>query len=141
MQHMIGFCIIGLLAGCLAGCGEDTGRQYVYGNVTLDGDPVIGGHVSYAPQSGTTGYSATATTDDEGNYEIEEEAGPTIGSYRVGVSWKKPTGEKAIDGPSGIEMDITAEAIPARYSENTELVVEITEGSNEHDLALTTKKE
>jgi hypothetical protein len=138
MRQTIGFCVLGLLVSCLVGCGEDLGRQSVYGEVTLDGEPVNGGNISLAPQPGTQGHTCTATIDEAGNYEIGDDAGPTIGSYRVGVTWKKPTGEKSVDQASGITMDITAEAIPLKFNARTELVVEIAAGSNEHNFALKT---
>lgn len=141
---MIGFCVVGsLFAGCLLGCGESTGRQSVYGKVTLDNEPVVGGHISLAPQEGTNvrqneGHTITATTDDEGNYEIDDDVGPTLGTYRVGINWKKPTGQKTVEPNSGIEMDVVVEAIPYWYNAQTRLEVQITDGSNQHDFELKT---
>ena len=139
MRHMFGLCVSGLLAGCLVGCGgEETGRKSVCGTVTLDGEPVGGGTISFAPQDGTQGYSVTGVMDENGYYEVGYDSGPTTGNYAAMVNWKQPTGEKSIDQASGITMDVTAEAIPPKYNMNTELVVEINEGSNEYDFELTT---
>jgi hypothetical protein len=80
------------------GCGKSAGpvvkTEKVEGVVTLDGQPVPGATVTFVPVVGSSGASATGTTDSEGKYELtavgagsgaQPGAGTLPGEYNVGV--------------------------------------------------------
>ena len=61
------------------------------------------------------------------------------GSYRVEISWRKPTGRKIASADPGIMIDETREAVPAKYNTDSTLTVEIGSGDVEKNFALTSK--
>lgn len=67
------------------GCGgESDGRISVHGGVTLDGEPVPSGSISFLPAAGTSGPSATGRIEN-GTYEIPARLGPTAGEYTATI--------------------------------------------------------
>jgi hypothetical protein len=81
-----------LAALCLAGltgCGEGTGTVPVTGTVTLDGQPLSGAAVVFAPPRDSPGTPARGTTDASGNFALTTFApkdGAIPATYDVGVS-------------------------------------------------------
>jgi hypothetical protein len=118
--------------------------------VTFDGKPLPGAQVIYVPvrQDGQA-VTATATTDDQGNYSLLTNAGPGAmpGTYRVIVSQYVGSDDKPIsqvhEGGSPTHHMTSSklkQALPPRYSdpELTELQREVVaSGDNEHKLELT----
>jgi hypothetical protein len=82
-----------LLAGplFLAGCGGGPSLIPVKGKVTVDGQPVTSGHVTFNAASDdkdNPGQSATGIIDENGNYELSTggKPGAAKGKYKVVVS-------------------------------------------------------
>jgi hypothetical protein len=146
-------CHFGLLVLMLslgaAGCGHSgLERASVHGKVTIDGQPVEAGSIrmiSLAPGGGpSVGGQIT-----NGEYEIAEEKGPTLGKHRVEVLVPYRTGRKVpspfampptdpneAPDPSGM-VDEWIEKAPAKYNTDSKLEVMIESGSNEFDVAMT----
>ena len=97
---------LGMAVGCLAGCGgADDGFAYqpVSGVVTVDGEPVAGLTVSFAPQTAAleSGRPSVATTDEEGRYVAKTLDG-VVGAAEFGAEAKSfvlgPQGAAGVGG-------------------------------------------
>ena len=58
---------------------------------------------------------------------------------RVEIRWPKPTGQKAKDSDSGQEIDVTADVIPKKYNEASELTKDVKLGENTFDFELSSQ--
>ncbi len=136
LKNLLVFSSLSIVIG-LVGCGGVYDAS-VQGVVTLDGNPVPTGAISYVPTNG--GPQAYALVDQAGNYEVftGREAGLPPGEYGVTVvSRKSSTTPSAGGGPPPPGEPIT----PRWYaSANTSgLKFNIEPGSNDIDLKLTTQ--
>lgn len=136
---------------CLFGCGGD-GPELgsVSGQVTMDGKPLPNVLVTFVPDGG--GGVSTGKTDANGKYELGfyERAGALIGKHKVSVTTLQELQDTASELPSsdpayekqamGSASDYAkggvVERIPARYNSLTEIVKEVTSGSNVINLEL-----
>jgi len=89
----------------LAGCGGPGAVKTVpvTGTVTLDGNPVEGATVSFAPQA-TEGRTAVGVTDSQGKFKLNTAgagAGAMPGKYNVAIS--KTTGGAVAAAPTSQE--------------------------------------
>jgi len=134
--------VFGLLCVLASAC---TGRAYpgarrfpLSGKVTVDGQPMQMGVISFIPQDKSGRVSGAPVQD--GTYSVPEEKGPTAGAYEVRLSWNKLTGRK-IPNPSdkGYMIDEMVEGLPAKYRENSELVAEVSPKQTKFDFDLKTK--
>jgi hypothetical protein len=115
-----------ILTICLiAGCKE-TSPSSIHGTVTLDGESVELGNIVFLPASGS-GPRAAAPIE-QGVYSIPASEKLVPGSYRVEISWRKPTGRKSASADPGMMIDETREAVPAKYNTDSTLIVEIGRG-------------
>lgn len=125
-----------LLVVLCIGCGG--AESYVKGQITLDGNVLPEATATFYPVAG--GGSAYGTTDDQGNYHLKTGslAGLASGEYRVVVVALEPIPK---DWPRGQLPPIGKRVSPERYArpETTDLVVNITPGSNVIDLPLTSE--
>ena len=76
-----------------AGCGTSK-RGAVTGKVTLNGEPLQVGQLSFVPVDPSLGPSAGATIIN-GEYKIDAAKGPLAGEYRVQINAFRKTGKKA----------------------------------------------
>lgn len=111
----------------IAGCGRSDLPELgkVQGIVTLDGKPLPGVIVQFAPQKGRI---AVANADENGKYDLTYVSGvkgTQTGTNTVSVVW-----------PDGVEG--TA-AIPAKYGANSELKTDVKPGKNTFDISMQTK--
>ncbi len=127
------------LCAVLAGCGNTkySGEQRypLEGEVTLDGQPIDLGSITFIPEGDKGRTSGGVITD--GKYAVPEENGANAGTYRVKVSWLKRTGRKLKDVESGEMYDERREALPDSVHKNSELTVEVPLPDNRHDFKLT----
>jgi len=83
----------------LAGCSGNDGRVTVTGTVTLDGQPLSDGTITFV---GSNGASAGVGSIDNGSFTISKTGnaeGMDPGSYKVQVeSWEVQPGEPQDDG-------------------------------------------
>ena len=128
-----------LALGCListSGCGKSSSSS-VHGKVTLDGENVTEGNIVFLSQ-GTSGPKAAAAIA-EGVYSLSPQDKLLPGTYRVEISWRKPTGRKIPAADPGVTVDETRESVPAKYNTESTLTAEIGSGDVEKNFDLTSK--
>mgnify|MGYP003409977499 CR=1 FL=1 len=126
----LGLAISSLL---ILGCGPSIG--VVLGTVTIDGQPVSGGVISYVSADGA---ASPATSNIEGGkYEVRTMAGKKF----VQISAPHVVGKrKEYEGEGAPLVEITDESLPPRYNSQTELSFEVQRGSNVQDWQLSKTK-
>jgi hypothetical protein len=115
-------------AGCYG--GDALPRQAVSGSVTMDGQPVAHGVISFYPaQRFIEGNMVVGGAHIEnGLFSIPAFAGLIPGKYRVAVYAANAIGaRRRVDREPGNDRDVPEEIIPRRYNSETILRVEITE--------------
>jgi hypothetical protein len=121
-----------LAAGCSSG-----GRKEVSGQVTVDGQPVEKGSISFLPLEGTQGPQAGGNIAN-GSYHLASKDGPFAGRHRVEIIALRPTGKLTARTLSGIPMDPMENITPKKYQgPKSELVVDIKNEKNVLDFKLT----
>lgn len=90
MLRLTGMMLLSLTGMVILGCGNQTPLDTVpvSGRVTLDGTPVEGANVVFAPTSGS-GTAASGVTDANGRYQLTTSApndGALAGGYAVMIS-------------------------------------------------------
>jgi|SoiMethySBSTD1v2_1073268.scaffolds.fasta_scaffold1481692_2 hypothetical protein len=130
-----------LLCVVLTGCGnsEYTGQQRfpLSGKVTVDGQPMEFGVISFLPQG--EGGRVSGSPIKNGAYSIDEAMGPTAGKYRVEIRWNKPTGRRVKDAYGEEIMDEYKEGLPAKYHTSSELAADVSSKQTTFDFDLKTK--
>lgn len=131
MIVIVGFVLLG-------GCGTG-GIFFLEGRVTLDGSPLEDGYITFIPEADTPGPDAVAPVRD-GRFAITATGGPLTGTFRVKIIANRETDRKQVDDISGKLVPIIQQYIPARYNEQSELIIEVREDQpNEFKFALTSK--
>jgi hypothetical protein len=134
-MHSRGWLILTLaLSGpaLLAGCGPTTAT--VRGEVTVDGQPLEKGVISYVPAD-SNGVPVTAEVRN-GKYELTTAPGKKVVQISAPVVVGK---RKEHNGPGAALVEITEESLPPRYNSSTELTFEVRPGSNTKDWSVTKK--
>lgn len=113
----------------LPGCDKKVEKAAVSGTVSLDGEPVKDGQVSFEPVQGASGKMKFGIVVD-GKYSIPEEYGLVPGEYLVRITGNRATGKKAepdafLDGSQGVSMEIMEQYIPPQFNTGSELKVQI----------------
>lgn len=146
----------------LVGCGSSgIERASIHGNVTLDGQPVESGSIRLVP-TGEKGGPSSGGEIIGGEYDIDDEKGPTLGPHRVEVYIPYNTGRK-VPSPMGGVAPVTtidpnspqtapqasqnqaglieawADKAPLRYNRESILEVNIESGSNEFNIQMDSK--
>ena len=120
-----------------SGCGGSN-RPSVYGQVTLDGQPLEQGSISFIP-TGTTKGPLTGSIIAGGEYHIKSTSGPVIGQYKVEIRSSKSTGRQVplpSPAPPGTMIDEVVELIPSRYNAESTLTAEVKAKKNKLDFHL-----
>ena len=122
-----------VLAAPLAGCSSQP--PAVSGDVTLDGQPLADGVITYVPVDQQTPNVEVKIQD--GKYS----ARVPVGSYKVRINAAKAPGERRIkyDSTGTPPPEAYAERIPERYNAKTELSADISSGDNKRDWELKSK--
>jgi hypothetical protein len=132
------FCRLALCA-LLVGCGSSkySGEERfpLEGSVTLDGQPVDLGSISFTPAGEGKGRASGGVITD-GKYAVPEEKGANAGKYRVEIHWLKRTGKQLRDPESGEMYDERREALPEKYHTKSELTVEVPAPENRQNFDL-----
>jgi hypothetical protein len=128
--------VVGLALMAVAGCGG-TFDSAVSGVVTLDGNTVPRGTISFQPKAG--GPAAYAQIEQDGSYVVRtgRENGLPSGDYYVTVTSNEPPAvtQTAEGGPPPPGKAITPSWYRSRNTSGLSFVVE--PGSNEINLELT----
>lgn len=124
-----------LLALVTTGCGEAHDAS-VTGTVSLDGQPLTKGAVTFTPVQ--AGAMAVANIQPDGSYSVYtgDQAGLEAGEYRVTVAATEMPAATPED-PEPLPKLLT----PARYSDpsTSGLTLKVTPGSNRFDISLDNK--
>jgi hypothetical protein len=134
-------CLLALVLGpaFLSGCGDRSGRQGIEGTVSMDGNPLEKGHISFRPQQGTASPSAGGDIAG-GKFSIAPERGLMPGKFRVEITASRPTGEKAVAPITGKMVAIEEQYLPAKYNEQSLLEASVeSSGPNRFEFAITSK--
>lgn len=127
-------CCVGMALFGLSGCGGPYDAT-VIGLVTLDGEPISTGTISFIPASG--GAQGYAMVELSGSYEVYtgREAGLLPGDYKVTVVAREPSTSPSEDGgppPPGKPITPRWYASP----QTSGLTFNVQPGSNEINLEL-----
>ena len=121
---------LGLTLSLVGGCGKAEAPQaFVTGTVMMDGTPLDGARLVFAPESGVY---CGAVTDDAGHYELLAKSGtPGVppGKYAVSIS----TDLNGTHTPG-------AERVPPKYNSYSTLSAEVEAGTNERNFDLKTTR-
>lgn len=128
------FCLCVALAGCENRLYEGAQRIPLAGKVTVDGQPLDVGTISFIPLTPEQRVSGGSILD--GAYSVTEEMGANTGAYRVEIHWHKKTGKKYRDGDSGEMYDERKEGLGPRYHSQSELKAEVTPEQTTFDFDL-----
>jgi len=115
----------------LLGCGENS-KCTMSGSITLDGNPVKSGNISFYPLGLETNRKV-ATVVENGKYQIETNEGLIPGKYKIEINWTKETGKKMLSQDPGIKINQTIQG-----KEDCEIEVNI--GTNKRDFVLKSKQ-
>jgi hypothetical protein len=137
LRFVRGF-VVPLIALLPIGCSGDNSRAAVSGQVTLDGQPVEQGRITFVPLDVTAGPTAGAVIR-MGRYDIRAAEGALVGKNRVEVRAAVKTGKQLPSAYSGAPIDETRESILDRYNEKSDLVRDIKPGKNQFDFELTSQ--
>jgi hypothetical protein len=138
------------------GCGDDTGigkRYPVSGRVTLKGEPLKEGRITFQPADPEKGRPAAGEIQPDGTYRLTTLTpgdGALPGQYKVTVTAKKVDTTEVLKtvmekGGGGRQHEIAKanqaakSLIPNKYSlaDTSGLTAEVKEGSNTKDFDLT----
>lgn len=115
------------------GCGDGSSLPKVSGSVSVDGQPVDKGSISFIPvvgQGPTTGAEILA-----GKYTSLA----PLGESKVEIRVPRVVGKKKLyDTADSPVQDVMEELLPAKYNEKTDLRFESKLGRNEKNWDLTT---
>lgn len=124
------FAALILWTAVLSGCGgKPPGPEkfHVTGSVTLDGQPVESGVISFDSKDGKAGSGGIMS----GSYSAEVPAGQKI----VRINAQRDTGKKGMYGET-----VTEEIIPTKYNSDSKEAVEVkSSGENKFDFKLLSK--
>lgn len=133
--------VLAVIAGIplWGGCSGSAARQAIQGVVTVDGQPLEKGQITFVPLLGTQGPTAGAAIID-GRFTVARVGGPFVGKFRVEITASRPGKEKTIDRISGKPVESFEQYIPRKYNAESQLEAEVKAGeANRFEYALTTK--
>jgi hypothetical protein len=115
------------------GCSR-TAKSSVSGAVTVDGQPLANGQITFVPVGGASPTAGASIVD--GKYKAEVPPGET----NIRINAAKITGKrKAYETPDSPTVDVVEELLPARYNARTELKMTVTGGAQEKSFDLKSK--
>lgn len=132
---------LGLVACLLIGCGggDDFATAPVSGTVTMNGQPVTGGTITFVPlgegEAEVTGKPASGAIQKDGSFTLstyEEGDGAVIGKHRVMYAPPPPVATAVPEGGHGAPSPPSpyAGAFPVKPQ------VEVTSGENQFDIKI-----
>jgi hypothetical protein len=125
--------ILGLVNLC--GC-NGTDRQGVSGTVTLDGQPLGSGSITFLPTDKSSTAGSPGGVIKDGAFDIPAKAGPLPGKYKAVIQAMKETG-KEVEGPGGTTL---SESVPVSIVESAGIDVEVTtSGPNTLNIQVTSQ--
>lgn len=131
-----------MLAQLGCGGGDALPREPVSGTVTLAGEPLPSGSITFMPtDTNAAGTGATAPLTN-GAYRVPRESGLVPGKYRVAISRLEEIATKSAAKAQPGDGDAPAmkERVPAKYNAQSTLNAEVSKGGkNVFDFSLDAK--
>ncbi|MDR0521766.1 MAG: hypothetical protein LBH00_07930 [Planctomycetaceae bacterium] len=122
----------------ISGCGNPQGRLSVSGTVTLDGEPITEGSISFEPVGEQAVKVRSGTIILKGKYEVPGKSGLVPGEYLASISAQQATGTKIKTGMG--EVDEVIDLIPPAYGSDSKQRITVTEtGKQTFDFPIKTK--
>jgi hypothetical protein len=120
------------------GCGDSgaPSRAAVKGTVTLNGEPIAEGSITFLP-TGTANGPTTGGSIVNGRYSIARANGVVVGENRVEIIGNRKTGKMTRDpsNPSR-EIDQAEQFVPEKFNRQTEIVKTVGASANTIDFNL-----
>jgi hypothetical protein len=113
----------------LAGCDHGPPMGTVKGTVTLDGQPVDGGVITFVPSDGNSQPEAVPIT--AGAYSVTM----PVGDKRVEIYWAPSGGQVGDTATQGREQIV--QRVPAKYNAQSTLTHTVAKGEARKDFPLT----
>lgn len=121
------YLLVVLLTISFTGCGGGPAPVGVSGTVTLDGEPLPEGTISFEPVSQTAGQRRDAMIEN-GAFVLPAEEGVLPGmEFKVEIKSFRTTGRKYPNANAGASYDEVVQIIPAEYNTATTLRATISE--------------
>lgn len=130
MNRLVFMAAAAMTSAIATGCGGDPYQRVpVAGTITLNGQPLESGMISFTPDDGSDPVASAIVTD--GKYALDRHDGPQPGLHRVSIWSPKSTGRQ-LDDPDnpGDTIEERLEMVPAEYNLNSELSTQIKEGGD-----------
>ena len=129
----LGLVLLLTIAGCGGSSADGFSRFPVEGTVTLDGQPLKTGTISFnALQQGASASGPIA----DGAFRLVGDDGLSPGPYRVEIYSLQPTGKKVPHAEDpGTLVDQTVSVVPKSYNINSVLKAEIPAGGPKEPLS------
>ena len=119
-------------AATAIGCSRGPAKAAFAGRVTLDGEPLPQGAISFYPLSRAPSAGAVI---ENGGYQMTA----VPGSYRVEITGSKVVGQKKrYDTPDSPMDDVLQPVVPAEYNSASKLVQEVKLDTKTLDFVLVT---
>jgi hypothetical protein len=128
----------GVAAGC-SGATDDFPREPVSGTVTLDGQPLANGTITFSPTGAShdgEGMGGGGDTIKNGKFSLGRDVGLLPGTYNVAIyaSDKPSERTKPAQAAGGKPAELAKELIPEKYNSKSELKAEIKKGGGNGSL-------
>lgn len=123
------------LAGWFFVVGCRDGMATASGSVTMDGEPVKTGTITFIKQDGDLAREGAVIADGRFSAKLKP------GEYKIELNSQKTTGtrtQKGFDGKDEV-VELTTELFPDRYNAKTTLTTKIVPGANTVNLEAKTK--
>jgi hypothetical protein len=145
MRVLLGRLPLAILLAC-AGCGaagDGLPRQSIDGTVTLDGQPLATGFITFTPAAGQATQSGGVIA--AGKFSVPRDQGPVPGRYSISINSasaevKLPPEEVQTGLPGHVPPNRARDPIPEKYNARTTLTADVKEGGgNSFQFDLKTK--
>ncbi len=115
------------------GCSKGPPMGEVTGTITVNGELAPAGAISFFPLGGKGGTAGTSIEDGKYTAQVP------VGKVKVEIRVSKVVGRKKLyNTPNSPIQPIMQEVLPAKYNNQTELVLEVQSGTNQKDYDLKT---
>lgn len=126
--HCFDVIVVLSLLAVFAGCGQSgPERAPIKGRITVAGAPLAAGQILFVPIAPTTGPATTAAIKN-GEFSLEQENGPVVGTHRVEVEADLQLGFPLDDDVAFAQRraaPLPPNPIPQRYNRQSTLPCEI----------------
>jgi hypothetical protein len=140
VRRTLAVCSVFLAAVALAGCSDPyAGRQEITGAVTLAGQPLKAGTITFFPLDGQGTQSGSGIAD--GTYKVPRQTGLKPGKYRIeitaGDGKTSVTNPEEAGGPGGSRNIVSVDMVPEDWNTKSKREITVTSaGPNKFDFEI-----